>query len=83
MNGSFKSNSYFILHICPYRIAASIICNNGILTSERMAFLEWISTCEEVVGGEEEMEIFQMSTVPLSVFSFSLMYQKRSQAKVL
>lgn len=83
LNGSFKSNSCFILHICPYRTAASINCNNGILTSERMAFLGWISTCEEEVGGEEEMETFQMSTVPLSVFSFSLMYQKRRQAKVL
>lgn len=83
LNGSFKSDSCFILHTCPYRTAASINCNNGILTSERMAFLGWISTCEEEVGGGEEMETFQMSTVPLSVFYFSLMCQKRKQAKVL
>lgn len=82
LNGSFKSNSCFILHTCPYRTAASINCNNGILTSERMAFLGWISTCEEEVE-EEEMETFQISTVPLSVFYFSLMCQKRKQAKVL
>ena len=80
LNGSFKSKNCFILHIYPYRIAASINCNNGILSSERMVFLGWISTCEEEVG-EEEMETFQISTVPLSVFPFHWCIRKEGKLR--
>lgn len=81
LNGSFKSKNCFILHICPYRIAASINCNNGILSSERMVFLGWISTCEEEVGKEEELETFQIGTVLLSVFPFHWCVRKEGKLR--